>query len=91
MAIDLAAHPEKLAAIKHKLAENRLTTPLFDTKLFTKHIEAAYTNVRALSGWVGARSNYYLGLKSGITPTHHEQDPGSRNDRSGPRFLDHEA
>ncbi|MGA6937688.1 MAG: hypothetical protein WB041_20230, partial [Pseudolabrys sp.] len=43
MAIDLATHPEKLAAIKRKLAENRLTTPLFDTKLFTKHIEAAYT------------------------------------------------
>ena len=42
MAIDLATNPEKLAAIKHKLAENRLTTPLFDTKLFTKHIEAAY-------------------------------------------------
>ena len=45
MAIDLATHPEKLAAIKHKLAENRLTTPLFDTKLFTKHIEAAYTTM----------------------------------------------
>ena len=43
MAIDLATHPEKLAAIKHKLAENRLTMPLFDTKLFTKHIETAYT------------------------------------------------
>jgi predicted O-linked N-acetylglucosamine transferase (SPINDLY family) len=43
MAINLATHPEKLAAIKRKLAENRLTTPLFDTKLFTKHIEAAYT------------------------------------------------
>jgi predicted O-linked N-acetylglucosamine transferase (SPINDLY family) len=43
MAIDLATHPEKLAVIKRKLADNRLTTPLFDTKLFTKHIEAAYT------------------------------------------------
>ena len=43
MAIDLATHPEKLAVIKRKLAENRLTTPLFDTKLFTKHIEAAYS------------------------------------------------
>jgi predicted O-linked N-acetylglucosamine transferase (SPINDLY family) len=42
MAIDLARHPEKLAAIKRRLAENRLTTPLFDTKLFTQHIEAAY-------------------------------------------------
>ena len=41
-AIDLAVHPEKLAIINRKLDENRLTTPLFDTKLFTKHIEAAY-------------------------------------------------
>ncbi len=43
MAIDLATHPEKMAAIKRKLTENRLTTPLFDTELFTTHIEAAYT------------------------------------------------
>jgi protein O-GlcNAc transferase len=43
MALDLAMHPEKVAVIKRKLAANRLTTPLFDTKLFTKHIEAAYT------------------------------------------------
>jgi protein O-GlcNAc transferase len=33
---------EKLAALKRKLTENRLTTFLFDTKLFTRHIEAAY-------------------------------------------------
>ena len=45
MAIDLATHPERLLAIKRKLAENRHTTPLFDTKLFTKHIEAAYTMI----------------------------------------------
>jgi predicted O-linked N-acetylglucosamine transferase (SPINDLY family) len=43
LAIDLAANPGKLAGIKRKLAGNRLTTPLFDTKLFTKHIETAYT------------------------------------------------
>src|SRR5208282_4525676 len=43
LAIELATNPEKLAIIKSKLAENRLTAPLFDTKLFTKHIEAAYT------------------------------------------------
>ena len=43
LAIELATNPEKLAAIKHKLVDNRLTTPLFDTQLFTKHIEAAYT------------------------------------------------
>ena len=45
MAIGLATHPEKLVAIKRKVTENRLTTPLFDTKLFTKHIEAAYTTM----------------------------------------------
>ncbi len=43
MAIDLATHPEKLAIIKRKLAANRLAAPLFNTKLYTKHIEAAYT------------------------------------------------
>ena len=40
-AVDLATHPEKLAALKLKLSKNRLTTPLFDTKLYTKHFEAA--------------------------------------------------
>ena len=43
LATELATNPEKLAAIKHKLARNRLTTPLFDTQKFTRHIEAAYT------------------------------------------------
>lgn len=42
-AIDLASHPEKLAIIKRKLAANRLVAPLFDTRLFTQHVEAAYT------------------------------------------------
>jgi protein O-GlcNAc transferase len=42
LAIKLATHPEKLALIKDKLARNRLTTPLFDTELFTRHIESAY-------------------------------------------------
>ena len=38
----VAAEPEKLAAIKQKLQENRNITPLFDTPLFTKNLEAAY-------------------------------------------------
>ena len=45
LAIELARQPEKLAIVKSKLAANRLTTPLFDTKLCTRHIEAAYTSV----------------------------------------------
>ena len=43
LAIELGTNPEKLAAIKRKLADNRPTTPLFDTQRFAKHIEAAYT------------------------------------------------
>jgi predicted O-linked N-acetylglucosamine transferase (SPINDLY family) len=42
LAIELATNPKKLAEIKSKLASNRLTTPLFDTDLFTRHIERAY-------------------------------------------------
>jgi predicted O-linked N-acetylglucosamine transferase (SPINDLY family) len=42
LAVELATNPQKLAAIKQKLAENRLTTPLFDTPRFTKDLEAAY-------------------------------------------------
>ena len=57
IAIDLATHPEKLAAIKRKLAEKRLTTPLFDTKLFTENIEAAYIAM-------------YERHKAGLAPDH---------------------
>jgi predicted O-linked N-acetylglucosamine transferase (SPINDLY family) len=42
LAIELALNPTKLADIKLKLANNRLTSPLFDTPLFTKNLETAY-------------------------------------------------
>jgi len=45
LAIDLATNPHKLADIKLKLAKNRLTTPLFDTPLFTKNLEVAYSKM----------------------------------------------
>ena len=45
LAIDLATNPVKLRFIKDKLTANRLTTPLFDTPLFTRHIEDAYTEM----------------------------------------------
>jgi predicted O-linked N-acetylglucosamine transferase (SPINDLY family) len=47
-AIELATNPHKLAAIKEKLANQRLTTPLFDTPLFTRHLESAYTKMLAI-------------------------------------------
>jgi predicted O-linked N-acetylglucosamine transferase (SPINDLY family) len=43
LAVELATNSEKLATVRAKLANNRLTKPLFDTRLFTRHIEAAYT------------------------------------------------
>jgi predicted O-linked N-acetylglucosamine transferase (SPINDLY family) len=42
LAIELATHPEKLKTIKAKLAANLVIAPLYDTPLFTKHLEAAY-------------------------------------------------
>jgi predicted O-linked N-acetylglucosamine transferase (SPINDLY family) len=42
LAIELAKNAQKLANFKLNLANNRLTTPLFDTPLFTKNLEAAY-------------------------------------------------
>jgi predicted O-linked N-acetylglucosamine transferase (SPINDLY family) len=44
-AIELGNNPAKLKAIKDKLERNRLTTALFDTPRFTKHIEAAFTQM----------------------------------------------
>ncbi|MCP1842166.1 protein O-GlcNAc transferase [Bradyrhizobium sp. USDA 4524] len=57
MAVDLATHPSRLAALRTRLAANRLTAPLFDTKRFTRHIEAAYTAM-------------YERHRAGIAPDH---------------------
>ena len=42
MAIELGKNPKKLKAIKDKLAKNLPSAPLYDTPLFTKHLESAY-------------------------------------------------
>jgi protein O-GlcNAc transferase len=47
LAIALARDPARLRALREKLAHNRLTTPLFDTARFTRHLEAAYTAMAA--------------------------------------------
>ena len=41
-ALELATNPEKLATIRAELGANRTTMPLFDSALFTRHLEAAY-------------------------------------------------
>ena len=40
--MELATNPKKLAKVKEKLATNRLIQPLFNTELYTKHLENGY-------------------------------------------------
>ncbi len=42
LAIELGTNHEKLDSIKKKLAKNRHIRPLFDTPIFTRHLEDAY-------------------------------------------------
>lgn len=41
--LDLAKNPARLDTIKEKLKSNKFHTPLFDTEVFTKHIEEGYS------------------------------------------------
>ena len=45
LAVDLAHDSERLAGIRRKLGENRLSAPLFQTATFTKYIEDAYAQM----------------------------------------------
>ena len=45
LAIKLANNSQMLAAIKQKLDKNRLTTPLFNSAQFARHLEQAYTKM----------------------------------------------
>jgi protein O-GlcNAc transferase len=45
IAVELATEPGRLAEIKAKLDRNRLTTPLFDTEMFTRQLESAYMQI----------------------------------------------
>jgi predicted O-linked N-acetylglucosamine transferase (SPINDLY family) len=47
LAVDLALNPDRLGEIRTRLWRNRLTTPLFDTAAFTRHLEEAYTAMYA--------------------------------------------
>ena len=45
LALSLAREPERLAAIKSKLMENRHTEPLFDTARFTRDLESGFATM----------------------------------------------
>jgi predicted O-linked N-acetylglucosamine transferase (SPINDLY family) len=53
LAIDFALNPSRLTAVKEKLASKRLTSPLYNTQLFTQHLENAYGQMhqRHLDGY----------------------------------------
>jgi predicted O-linked N-acetylglucosamine transferase (SPINDLY family) len=44
-AVALAAQPERLARIRRRLGDARRTAPLFDTRRFTRALEAAYVAI----------------------------------------------
>jgi predicted O-linked N-acetylglucosamine transferase (SPINDLY family) len=45
MAVDLCEHPERVAAFKQTLEDNKLMKPLFDAERFCRHLETAYEMV----------------------------------------------
>ena len=45
LAVELATNPEKLKAIEEKLARNRVDSPLFDAKTFTREMEEALMKI----------------------------------------------
>ena len=62
LAVELAQNPDKLAAIRAKLKDNRATMPLFDGKLFARHLEAGYQAIFARH-------------QSGLPPDHIQVSP----------------
>lgn len=57
LAVSLATDPARLAALKQRLADGRLTSPLFNTAAFAKNLEEAYTQM-------------YIRHQSGLPPGH---------------------
>lgn len=45
LAVELAKDSKLLGAIRRRLANNRLTTPLFDSRAFVRDLESAYTRI----------------------------------------------
>src|SRR5262249_37516878 len=49
LALDLARNPERLGAIRARLAAARATSSLFDTALFSRRLEEAYRTMWSIS------------------------------------------
>jgi protein O-GlcNAc transferase len=57
LAVELATHPTRLAELRERLAANRLTTPLFDSRSFVRDLESVYTSM-------------YARYRAGLPPDH---------------------
>jgi predicted O-linked N-acetylglucosamine transferase (SPINDLY family) len=60
-ASQLAEEPERLAQLRRRLAQNRSSTPLFDTEKYTRNLEAAYEHIHER-------------YRSGAAPEHVNED-----------------
>jgi predicted O-linked N-acetylglucosamine transferase (SPINDLY family) len=49
LALTLANDPARLGAVRDKLARNRLTTPLFDSRAFRRGLEQTYVTMRDIA------------------------------------------
>jgi len=43
--LELGTHPERLSALRQRLAQQRIIASLFNTARFTRHLESAYTQM----------------------------------------------
>jgi predicted O-linked N-acetylglucosamine transferase (SPINDLY family) len=60
IAMRLAENPAELHALRQRLADNRLTTPLFDSGQLTRHFESAYAAM--VDAWRAGRAPDHLDL-----------------------------
>ena len=63
-ALRLASDPALLAQLRQDLAQNRMRTPLFDTALYTRHLEAALLRMHALEAAGAPPQSFDLGPRS---------------------------
>jgi len=59
-AMDLAAHPGKLKALRQKLRVNIPTSPLFDTARYTRNLERAYKRMVEIQRATGAAEDFQV-------------------------------
>lgn len=69
VAVALYDDPDRIAALKARLGENRLTRPLFDSERFTRHLERGFASMAARA-------------RAGLAPDYIDVEP--LPERSGP-------